>query len=234
MKSLTFLLLTVSCRQQFTIINESNEEICFNYYSNEPVYLLNDPLTNVKVKATEIETNGKMSEITIETMSGYKVSINLTGIHPLSKGTMYNLLNEEKTSNNYNLTAQLLYGDMLIQKWTPRDGNDPVRIRLALEDGTRRTSARNKPQGPVLLISKNHNQLEFGIEDPSGLSIRSSGLVGQFLGCIKFNVQRKNDIGILNWSNYFDKKGIAKMMLTGSCWSFVSTLDELEMIESCG
>ena len=92
-----------------------------------------------------------------------------------------------KESLNYELTAELLYGDMLIQKWTPENSTAPVRMRFALEDGTRRTSSRRRPQGPVLLVSKSvDHYLEFGIEDPSGLSIRSTGLVGQFLGCIRY------------------------------------------------
>lgn len=219
----------------FTIVNEANEEICFNYASARPTYLLHDPLTGVKVKASKIEQNGKIVELEIGTMGGYHVAVNLTGIHPLTvHGTMFNLLQDERQSNNYNLTAELLYGDMLIQKWTPLNNQDPVRLRLALEDGTHRTSARQRPQGAVFLISKSSNgHLEFGIEDPSGLSIRSTGLIGQFLGCIRFAIERKNDVGILNWSNYYDRRGIAKMQLTGSCWSFVSSIDERDLITSC-
>ena len=227
-----WLLIVVKA---FTIVNEANEEICFNYASTEPIYLLHDPLTGVKVKATKIEQNGKIVELEVRTMGDYRVVVNLTGIHPLAHhGTMFNLLREERHSNNYNLTAELLYGDMLIQKWKPLNSGDPVRLRLALEDGTHRTSARQRPQGAVFLISKSlSGHLEFGIEDPSGLSIRSIGLIGQFLGCIRFAIERKNDVGTLNWSNYFDRRGIAKMLLTGSCWSFVSSLDERDMITSC-
>ena len=156
---------------------------------------------------------------------------------------------------------------MLIQKWTPENSTAPVRMRFALEDGTRRTSRSRRPQGPVLLVSKSvDHYLEFGIVKNSRKSDRIvpryrrpfwliytiNGPGGSVSGVHSIqaklaslpsscenlcqtikSIESKNNVGILNWSNFFDKKGIAKMMLIGECWSFVSTVDQNEMITSC-
>ena len=38
------------------------------------------------------------------------------------------------------------------------------------------------------MVAKHDDFLEIGIEDPSGLSINSTGLIGQFLGCVEYTI----------------------------------------------
>ena len=38
------------------------------------------------------------------------------------------------------------------------------------------------------MVAKHEDFLEIGIEDPSGLSINSTGLIGQFLGCVEYTI----------------------------------------------
>ena len=38
------------------------------------------------------------------------------------------------------------------------------------------------------MVAKHDDFLEIGIEDPSGLSIHSTGLIGQFLGCVEYKI----------------------------------------------
>jgi hypothetical protein len=77
-------------------------------------------------------------------------------------------------------------------------------FRFELEDGFVRTAHNPTPQGPTFFIATSEMKgLTFGIDNPSGLSNKSRGLIGQFLGFLAFEIL-ENDFrptGKISWWN---------------------------------
>ena len=109
-------------------------------------------------------------------------------------------------------------------------------IRNFLRNGRLRVNKDHRFQtleGPSFTVTEENGFLTFGIEDPSGLSTRSRGLLGQFLGFLHFQVVSDSESGTLVWSNqkklFRHEEAQVKRNLSdkSDCWSFLDNKDWL-------
>ena len=88
-------------------------------------------------------------------------------------------------------------------------------------------------EGPSFTVTEENGFLTFGIEDPSGLSTQSRGLLGQFLGFLHFQVVSDSESGTLVWSNqkklfrHEEAQVTRNLSDKSDCWSFLDNKDWL-------
>merc|ERR1711990_461900 len=223
---------------QFKILNEHGSKLCFDHKHGKPFHLIKDNTSEIEITATSFNKNGEIASLELKSMGGYRLLVNETGIHPQNQTKMISLFStyyQDNPLEDFKLSAALLYGNILIQKWT--NSKSKNKIRFMFEDGNLRTSQSRIPQGPSLMVAKHDDFLEIGIEDPSGLSINSTGLIGQFLGCVEYKIDESKEIGIMSWRSRRDDgrydNGVAKMTKINNCWTFASYLDKAQVLTSC-
>ena len=128
--------------------------------------------------------SGEIASLELKSMGGYRLLVNETGIHPqegfhidenahrlvliwtsrygfensienqTKMISLFSTYYQDNPLEDYKLSAALLYGNILIQKWT--NSKSKNKIRFMFEDGNLRTSQSRIPQGPSLSIDLFH------------------------------------------------------------------------------
>ena len=87
--------------------------------------------------------------------------------------SLFSTYYQDNPLEDFKLSAALLYGNILIQKWT--NSKSKNKIRFMFEDGNLRTSQSRIPQGPSL-----STDISCIADEPSGLTATSM-LVTKFV-----------------------------------------------------